>query len=788
MCEILAISSRYSITAKQFLLRFAKHGVQHSDGWGIARFIGSAAQVIREIEPADESKCMQVLASQSCSSNRIVAHIRKATIGAVALCNTQPFQREIGGKSFVFAHNGDLKGLIEAYSKKNLHYQPVGKTDSELAFCVLADRLWRRIEHKEKMDLNEIFDVFRSFSLEMKDFGPANFVLASDSILLVHSHIRTQKDKTLGPPGLYMLQQTDPDPPQKIVLFASVPLVEEMSLAKNWEPLLLNETILVQNGEVIRRESNSLPIKPSLFERFASEFIGLDRKDPVVTLDGKEKSARRIYLDTTATALMPKVVWEGLKFYLSAAQANSHTQAHRAGRDTTQAIEDSRSAIGRLVGYDPKRDVVLFVANGATGAINFLARMLFPTELRWLIKHFPEGPPEKVVSIARNTFDSKHSEFEARCANIDRLLARPLVVTSVMEHHSNLLPWMEAVGTHNVRAVRIDPETGGLDLNDLKQILERDGSRVRVVAIQAVSNVTGIINPVAKIAKLAHAVGAKIAVDGAQWIPHSPVAIHNKKDPEASIDFIVLSGHKMYAPGSRGILIGELGTFDSTCCVNDVGGGMVEYVSLGDVEVKNEITAREEAGTPNILGSISMGFVAEIFMKIGMENIEKQEKILTKFLLNTLENIDGISVYGSTNMEFQPRAGVVSFNIDGVYHSLVAAYLNDFHNIAVRNGCFCAQPYVKRLLGITNIEEQNIHEHILEGDRRRVPGMIRASLGVYSTKADIIELEKALRFFLMNKKEIFSRYTSDIHGDYFLKKATLPQTFNVKKVIDEWAK
>src|SRR5688572_11892400 len=118
-----------------------------------------------------------------------------------------------------------------------------------------------------------------------------------------------------------------------------------------------------------------------LLERFARDFLGLDRADPVLVHGGGTALRRRVYLDTTATALMAKVVWDNLAGYFDAASANSHTDAHRAGRDTTRAIEHSRDAIGRLVGYDPARDVVLFTANGATGAINFLARALFPPEL-----------------------------------------------------------------------------------------------------------------------------------------------------------------------------------------------------------------------------------------------------------------------------------------------------------------------------------------------------------------------------------------------------------------------
>src|SRR5262245_21263469 len=141
-----------------------------------------------------------------------------------------------------------------------------------------------------------------------------------------------------------------------------------------------------------------MPDAKSLLDRFARDFLGLDREDPIVTASGR---ARHVYLDTTATSLMPRMVWSGIDRYFCSASANSHTEAHRAGRDTTQAIEDSRHAIGRLVGYNADEDVVLFTSNGATGAINFLARALFPPELRVVLKRFPGGPPALLLEALR---------------------------------------------------------------------------------------------------------------------------------------------------------------------------------------------------------------------------------------------------------------------------------------------------------------------------------------------------------------------------------------------------
>jgi selenocysteine lyase/cysteine desulfurase len=508
-------------------------------------------------------------------------------------------------------------------------------------------------------------------------------------------------------------------------------------------------------------------------ERFAADFIGLDRSDPV--FDGGER--RRVYLDTTATALMARVVWDGMQEYLAAASANSHTDAHRAGRDTTVAIEDSRHAIGRLVGYDQTRDVVLFTANGATGAINFLARALFPPELRTIVKRFPGGAPKPLVAGLAAALG--HTGAEA----IDELLARPLVVTTEMEHHSNLLPWMEAVGHQNVLAARVDPATGALDLDDLARILGEHGGRVRLVAATAVSNVTGIANPVHRIARMAHEIGAQVLIDGAQWVPHGEVRMH-PGDPAEDIDYLVLSGHKLYAPGSRGALVGNLTTLSARRCVTDVGGGMVEYVSIEDFAIKEQVTAREEAGTPNIPGSIAMGLVAEALLTIGMDVVAAAEHELTAALIDRLRAVPGVRIHGSTDLATVPRAGVVSFDVDGLHHGLVAAYLNDFHNIAVRNGCFCAQPYIKALLRVDEETERSYRKDILCGDRRSIPGMVRASLGVYSTAADVDALGAALDELQRRRDEISRRYRADLDGTFRRSDGiTLPRTFSVSEFV-----
>lgn len=519
-----------------------------------------------------------------------------------------------------------------------------------------------------------------------------------------------------------------------------------------------------------------------LLERLSHDFIGLDRVDPVFAPSGGQERRRRVYLDTTATALMPRAVWQGLERYLAAASANSHTEAHRAGRDTTRAIEDSRDAVGRLVGYQPERDVVIFASNGATGATNFLARALFPSELRAVVKRFPEGAPGEFVHALKNHLGASVG------AILDELTARPLVVTTQMEHHSNLLPWMEAVGHHNMRAVRVDPATGTLDVSDLERILEEEGQRVRLVTVTAVSNVTGIINPVHQIARLTHAVGAELLVDGAQWVPHGPVQMH-RPDPAETLDYLVLSGHKLYAPGSRGALVGNLKTLSERRCVTDVGGGMVEFVTLDEFEITDKVTAREEAGTPNIPGSIAIGLIAELLLRVGMDEVAREERALTRKLVSRLERIDGVTVYGSTDLERVPRAGVVAFNVDGLWHALTAAYLNDFHNIAVRDGCFCAHPYVKALLLVDEETENRYRQEVSCGDRRNVPGMVRASLGLYSTEDDIEALGTALEALVEVRDSIAARYQAGLDGVYRLIDAPeLPTTFRVADEVERYAR
>jgi selenocysteine lyase/cysteine desulfurase len=483
-------------------------------------------------------------------------------------------------------------------------------------------------------------------------------------------------------------------------------------------------------------------------------FLGDRHVDTVIGVDGVVGSARRVYLDSGATTLMAESIHVDITRYLETACANSHTHAHRAGRATTEAIENARDAVGRLVGYDPHGDSVLFTGNGAPGALNYLARALFPPEIRAFLKAGDE----------RRARDAAAALGARMFARVTNALARPLVVTTVMEHHSNMLPWVEAVGRENCRFVEATPD-GQLALDDLARILRADGARVRIVTVAGVSNVTGVRNPVHEIARMAHDVGAEIVVDAAQMAAHAAIALHPAGDEAGALDYVALSGHKMYAPGSRGSLVGGLTRSIGGRCVGDVGGGMVDAVSIDDYVPKDDLTAREEAGTPNIPGTIALGLAARMLSRIGLGAIERHESALTKYALARFAAIPGVRVYGPT-WEAHRRAGVIAFNVVGVPHGLVAAYLNDACNIAVRNECFCAHPYVKRLLGVSEVEEKDYLREMAEGERRRVPGMVRASFGLYSTRDDVDRLSAGLAEIVRERGRIAEAYVSGPSGDY----------------------
>lgn len=264
MCELFAMSSRLPTTVRFSLEAFSRHGGldgPHKDGWGIAHYADGDVNLLREAAPAASSACVRFIQDHPIVSPLVISHIRKATRGANALRNCQPFTRELGGRMHVFAHNGNLDAALlrDRYALGAFH--PVGDTDSEYAFCALLERLralWRGTQLPE---LSARRAMVEQFAGGLRELGPANFLYCDGDALFAHGHRRTQADHTIAPPGLHVLQRqclADADAlttdglslrsaiGQSVVLLASVPLTHEPA----WRALDEGELLIVREGEI----------------------------------------------------------------------------------------------------------------------------------------------------------------------------------------------------------------------------------------------------------------------------------------------------------------------------------------------------------------------------------------------------------------------------------------------------------------------------------------------------------------------------------------------------------
>ncbi len=327
-----------------------------------------------------------------------------------------------------------------------------------------------------------------------------------------------------------------------------------------------------------------------------------------------------------------------------------------------------------------------------------------------------------------------------------------VVLVSKMEHHSNDLPWRA-----NANVVHIEIHANGsLDEDDLIRQLRKYHGKVALLAITGASNVTGWVNDVNRLAEIAHEHGTRILIDAAQLAPHRAIDMKSQSDP-GHIDFLALSAHKIYAPFGTGVLIGDKSFFASGD-PDYVGGGTVNIVSL-DYAYWADAPEKEEAGTPNTVGVVALAESLLTLEKIGMDQVAEHEKVLTRHMLQRMKEIPGIEIYGSADPNVvDNRLGVIAFNVKEMHHSLAAAILNYEGGIGVRNGCFCAHPYIKQLMSVDEEESRRIEQEMLQGDRSRIPGALRASFGMYNTKAEID------RFIEVLKKVANRSY----RGDYVL--------------------
>ena len=307
------------------------------------------------------------------------------------------------------------------------------------------------------------------------------------------------------------------------------------------------------------------------------------------------------------------------------------------------------------------------------------------------------------------------------------------VLTTRMEHHANDLPWRY---TSNVIYVDVDKE-GKVNIGDIEDALINHKGEIKYVTITGASNVTGYVNPINDIARVAHKYGAKIIVDAAQLAPHREINMKGTGNND-SIDFLALSAHKMYAPYGSGVVIGLTEDLKNKEPFLK-GGGAVDLVFDYDI-YWSEPPSKFEAGTPNYLGAIALYTAMNKLIEIGFDKIQEHEELLKNRLLDGLEGMNRIVLYGTRESD---SLGVVPFNIDGINYENVADRLSYIRGIGVRQGAFCAHTYVRRLLGISDEEAQAL----LSRDCKAA-GMIRASFGLYNTCQEVDEFLDTLDFMI----------------------------------------
>ena len=342
---------------------------------------------------------------------------------------------------------------------------------------------------------------------------------------------------------------------------------------------------------------------------------------------------------------------------------------------------------------------------------------LYEESRNYLLKYF--NAPEDIYTaiFVANTTDGLNM-----LSNILINSKDDIVITTRMEHHSNDLPWR---GKCNLKYVEVR-EDGRININDIEELVDKYREHIKYITITGASNVTGYINDIKRIAKLIHKYGGKIIVDGAQLVPHKKVSMC-QEDSSENIDFLVFSGHKIYAPFGSGAIIGLKESFNMNP-PDSKGGGTVDLV-LDDREIWLNTPEKNEAGTPNLFGAVAIMEAMKEVERIGFDTIEKNEKELLKYIIDGLKDLSRVRLYAD-NENINDRLGILVFTIDGMSYEEVGEKLSEVRGIGVRQGGFCSHPYTRRVLGIADNELQNYIS------KNGVPGLVRVSLGIYNTKKE----------------------------------------------------
>ena len=375
-----------------------------------------------------------------------------------------------------------------------------------------------------------------------------------------------------------------------------------------------------------------------------------------------------VYLDNAATTQKPTQVLEAIAAYYTKDNANVHRGVHTLAERATAAYEAARERVRSFIHAASTKEVLF--TRGTTTGLNWVARYA-----------------ESVLQPGDE------------------------VLISVMEHHSNTIPWQEACKKKGARLIYAYLKDGMLDLADFRSKLTE---KTRFVALAHVSNVLGVVNPIKEIAELVHQANALLVVDGAQSVPHMKIDVQ-----DLDVDFFAFSGHKMLGPTGIGVLYGKEELLERMSPV-EFGGEMIDFVYEQEATWK-ELPWKFEAGTPNIAGAIGLAVAIDYLDKIGMETVHQYEQELIAYVFPKLQAVEGLTIYGSEDLT--QRSGVISFNLAGLHPHDVATAL-DYEGVAVRAGHHCAQPLLSYL---------------------GVAATVRASFYLYNTKADCDKLVEALQ-------------------------------------------
>lgn len=375
-----------------------------------------------------------------------------------------------------------------------------------------------------------------------------------------------------------------------------------------------------------------------------------------------------VYLDNAATTQKPTQVLEAIAAYYAKDNANVHRGVHTLAERATAAYEAARERVRSFIHAASTKEVLF--TRGTTTGLNWVARYA-----------------ESVLQPGDE------------------------VLISVMEHHSNTIPWQEACKKTGARLIYAYLKDGMLDLADFRSKLTE---KTRFVALAHVSNVLGVVNPIKEIAELVHQANALLVVDGAQSVPHMKIDVQ-----DLDVDFFAFSGHKMLGPTGIGVLYGKEELLEQMSPV-EFGGEMIDFVYEQEATWK-ELPWKFEAGTPNIAGAIGLAVAIDYLDKIGMETVHQYEQELIAYVFPRLQAVEGLTIYGSEDLT--QRSGVISFNLAGLHPHDVATAL-DYEGVAVRAGHHCAQPLLSYL---------------------GVAATVRASFYLYNTKADCDKLVEALQ-------------------------------------------